>query len=84
MTEESLLAMQEKVQRAETLKRQIDELKKAAAGDKEVKMWGLCLYYDEEGDDRLYADLPVEEVKGFFDTFVTRSIKRLEREFKRL
>lgn len=84
MTEESLQEMQEKVRAAEDIKRQISDLIKVIERGNGIKMWGVCLYYDEEGDDRLYADLPVEEVERFFEEFIIKGIEKLEKEFSAL
>ncbi|MCX8129506.1 MAG: hypothetical protein N3I35_05320 [Clostridia bacterium] len=84
MTDETLFELQRKVGRAETIKRQINDLKMILERGDQVKIWGLCLYYDEECNDSQYMDLPNEGIKEFVDKFVKKQIAILEKEFKTL
>lgn len=76
--------MREKVNKAETIKRNIDEFKRIEAESANIKFWGICLYYDEECENRMYTDLPVAEVQRFIDEFIIKHIKDLEIEFAAL
>lgn len=84
MTNESLLELRQKVKRAEAIKSQIDELKKIDEKSNEIKLWGVCIYFDEECENRLYADLPSEDLDRFIDEFIINKIKILEKEFASL
>lgn len=81
MTHETLAEMKEKVDKAQFLSNNIRDLKKILERRNDIKHLGICAYFDEECEDRLYADLPQEAVKRFIDEILSKEIERLEQEF---
>jgi hypothetical protein len=81
MTEEGLVELRSRLDKADGISRHIEELKKIIINSKNVKIWGVCFYYDEECDNKMYLDLPLEDMDRFIKEFVLRNIELLEKEF---
>ncbi|MCX8129867.1 MAG: hypothetical protein N3I35_07190 [Clostridia bacterium] len=84
MTDETLLEIQKKINRAQAIKRQVSELKKLRGKTTQIKLWGICLYYDEECKEGLYTDLPLEDVSWFINEYIMKKVEGLEQEFAAL